>query len=175
MDPDGELATAGPPAGVQGIDHVGVATLDLDATVRWYAEVLGLREIHREVNETQQVVEVMLAGATDDGAQVQVLAPTGPSSPIAAFLDRRGAGVQHVAYRVHDIAAVSAQLRSTGVDLLYDSPRLGTRGSQINFVHPRDAGGVLTELVQPAVGVAHSGADRPGGSEERRGPPDQRT
>jgi methylmalonyl-CoA/ethylmalonyl-CoA epimerase len=81
---------------------------------------------------------------------VQLLAPLSPGSPIARFLDRRGPGVQQVAYRVEDIEATSKALRDKGLHLLYDEPRRGTAGSRVNFVHPKDAGGVLVELVEPA-------------------------
>ena len=80
----------------------------------------------------------------------KVLAPLNEQSTIAKFLDRSGAGVQQVAYRVDDVDAVSATLRERGVRLLYDVPKRGTAGSRVNFVHPKDAGGVLVELVEPA-------------------------
>ena len=78
-----------------------------------------------------------------------------PDSPIGRFLDRNGPGIQQMAYRVADIDAACAALREKGVRLLYDDPRRGTAGSRINFVHPRDAGGVLVELVQPAPKGGH--------------------
>ncbi len=83
---------------------------------------------------------------------MQLLAPLTPESTIAKFLDRSGPGVQQVAYRVTDVEAVSATLRERGLRLLYDAPRRGTAGSRVNFVHPKDAGGVLVELVEPAAG-----------------------
>jgi methylmalonyl-CoA/ethylmalonyl-CoA epimerase len=139
--------------GAIAIDHVGIATADLEATVELYATAFGMREVHREVNTEQQVVEVMLAAA-DDGtaARLQVLAPLGPESAIARFLDRSGPGLQQLALRVTDIAATEARIRQQGLRLLYPQSRSGTAGSKINFVHPKDAGGVLVELVQPAAG-----------------------
>jgi methylmalonyl-CoA/ethylmalonyl-CoA epimerase len=89
-------------------------------------------------------------GDPGTGAAVQLLAPLGPTSTIAKFLDRSGPGLQQLAYRVTDIEAAMQALRATGVRLLYDAPRRGTAGSKINFIHPKDAGGVLVELVQPA-------------------------
>jgi methylmalonyl-CoA/ethylmalonyl-CoA epimerase len=89
----------------------------------------------------------------DSGSCIQLLAPLGPDSTIARFLDRKGPGVQQVAYRVTDIEAVGAELRSRGMRLLYDEPRRGTLGSRVNFVHPKDAGGVLVELVEPSTRV----------------------
>ena len=78
------------------------------------------------------------------------LAPASPDSAIAKFLDRSGPGLQQLAYTVADVEATSAALRARGLRLLYDEPRRGTAGSRINFVHPKDAGGVLVELVQLA-------------------------
>jgi len=104
-----------------------------------------------ETNEEQGVREAMLAvGPTPAGGCVQLLAPLSPDSTIGRFLDRHGPGVQQVAYTVADIDAACAALRERGVRLLYDEPRRGTAGSRINFVHPKDAGGVLVELVEPA-------------------------
>jgi methylmalonyl-CoA/ethylmalonyl-CoA epimerase len=131
------------------IDHVGVAVPDLDEAVAFYAEKFGLHKVHEEVNEEQGVREAMLA-VGDSGSCVQLLAPLGPESAIARFLERSGPGIQQVAYRVDDVDAVSAELRARGLRLLYDTPRRGTADSRINFVHPKDAGGVLVELVEPA-------------------------
>ena len=134
------------------VDHVGVAVPDLEAAIAWYTEVLGLEVVHREVNHDQGVAEAMLAppGAAQDGTQVQLLAPLSPQSPIARFLDRSGPGLQQIAYRVADVDHVAAEFRRRGLRLLYDSARPGTRGSRINFIHPKDAGGVLIELVEAA-------------------------
>jgi methylmalonyl-CoA/ethylmalonyl-CoA epimerase len=136
--------------GIVALDHVGVAVGDLDAAVRFHTDVLGLVLVHREVNERQGVAEAMLA-APDAGpgsAEVQLLAPLHDGSPIARFLGRSGPGLQHLAYRVGDVDAACAELRARGVRLLYDRAEAGTRGSRINFVHPKDAGGVLVELVE---------------------------
>jgi methylmalonyl-CoA/ethylmalonyl-CoA epimerase len=136
-----------------GIDHVGVAVPDFDEAVDFYARTFGMRLAHEEVNEEQGVREGMLTvGDGDDPAapRIQLLAPLTPESTIAKFLDRNGPGVQQVAYRVTDVEAVSATLRERGMRLLYDAPRRGTADSRINFVHPKDAGGILVELVEPA-------------------------
>ncbi|MGL5818868.1 MAG: methylmalonyl-CoA epimerase [Phycicoccus sp.] len=134
------------------IDHVGVAVPDLDAAVAFYRDTYGMRLLHEEVNEEQGVREAMM-GVGDSGSCVQLLAPLTPESTIARFLERSGPGIQQVAYRVADVEAVSATLRERGLRLLYDAPRRGTSGSRVNFVHPKDAGGVLVELVEPAPGA----------------------
>jgi methylmalonyl-CoA/ethylmalonyl-CoA epimerase len=138
---------------ITAVDHVGIAVADLDAAIAWYADAFGLVATHEEVNEEQGVREAMLSAPGDaGGAAVQLLAPLRPDSVIGRFLDRSGPGIQQVAYRVVDIDATSAVLRGKGLRLLYDEPRRGTAGSRINFVHPKDAGGVLVELVEPAAG-----------------------
>ncbi|MEV4717671.1 methylmalonyl-CoA epimerase [Micromonospora noduli] len=137
--------------GLRKIDHVGIAVADLDAAINFYQRTFGMRCVHVETNTEQGVREAMLAvGPTTEGGCVQLLAPLTPESTIAKFLDRNGPGVQQVAYTVVDIDVACAALRERGMRLLYDAPRRGTADSRINFVHPKDAGGVLVELVQPA-------------------------
>lgn len=131
------------------VDHVGIAVADLDDAIAWYAETFDLRCVHQEVNEAQGVREAMLA-VGDGQTRLQLLAPLRPDSPIAKFLDRSGPGVQQVAYTVDDVEAVAATLRERGLRVLYDTAKRGTADSRVNFVHPKDAGGVLVELVQPA-------------------------
>ena len=130
------------------IDHVGIAVPDLDEAVAFYRDTYGMRLAHEEVNEEQGVREAMMA-VGDSGSHIQLLAPLSAESTIAKFLDRSGPGIQQMAYRVVDVDAVSSTLRERGVRLLYDEPKRGTAGSRINFVHPKDAGGVLVELVEP--------------------------
>ncbi|MFC5996608.1 methylmalonyl-CoA epimerase [Pseudonocardia hispaniensis] len=140
---------------VTAVDHVGIAVADLDQAIAWYADTLGLMATHTETNEEQGVREAMLSAPGDPGAQIQLLAPLRPDSAIGKFLDRNGPGIQQLAYRVTDIDAASAILRDKGLRLLYDAPRRGTAGSRINFIHPKDAGGVLVELVEPARAATH--------------------
>ncbi len=137
---------------VTAIDHVGIAVPDLDVAIKWYHDHLGMIVLHEEVNEEQGIREAMLSvrGATKGSAQVQLMAPLDETSTIAKFLDKRGPGLQQFAYRVSDLETLSAKLRADGIRLLYDVPRRGTSNSRINFIHPKDAGGVLVELVQPA-------------------------
>jgi len=122
---------------------------DLDAAIAFYADTFGVQSVHEEVNEEQGVREAMLA-VGDGATQVQLLAPLSEESTIAKFIGRNGPGVQQVAYTVADLDEVSRTLRGKGLRLLYDEPRRGTADSRVNFIHPKDAGGVLVELVEPA-------------------------
>jgi methylmalonyl-CoA/ethylmalonyl-CoA epimerase len=131
------------------IDHVGIAVPDLDAAIAFYADTFGIRSVHEEVNTDQGVREAMLE-VGDGSTRIQLLAPLSEDSTIAKFLGRSGPGMQQLAYTVDDVAATSAELRARGLRLLFDEPRAGTAGSRVNFVHPKDAGGVLIELVEPA-------------------------
>src|SRR5664280_1383755 len=135
------------------IDHVGIAVQDLDAAISFYEEKFGLKAVHVETNEEQGVREAMLA-VGDSGSCIQLLAPLRPDSPIGKFLARNGEGIQQMAYGVDDMDATCAQLRSTGVRLLYDTPKRGTAGSRVNFVHPKDAG--RAQLGAGRVHVVHA-------------------
>ncbi|MGZ5401455.1 MAG: methylmalonyl-CoA epimerase [Nocardioides sp.] len=131
------------------IDHVGIAVADLDEAIAFYRDAYGMTVLHEEVNEEQGVREAMV-GVGESGSCLQLLAPLSPESTIAKFLDRSGPGLQQLAFRVTDVEEVSDVLRERGLRLLYDAPRRGTSGSRVNFIHPKDAGGVLVELVEPA-------------------------
>jgi methylmalonyl-CoA/ethylmalonyl-CoA epimerase len=137
---------------VTAIDHVGIAVPDLDVAIKWYHDHLGMIVLHEEINEDQGIREAMLSvrGAAKGSAQVQLMAPLDENSTIAKFLDKRGPGLQQFAYRVSDLEAISDKLRADGIRLIYDVPRKGTANSKINFIHPKDSGGVLVELVEPA-------------------------
>jgi methylmalonyl-CoA/ethylmalonyl-CoA epimerase len=135
---------------VTAIDHVGIAVPDLDEAIAFYRDVLGLELYHQEVNEAQGVHEAMMrphGGA--GGTAVQLLAPLHPDTTIGKFIARKGPGVQQVAYRVTDIDAAADALRAKGLRVMYEQARPGTANSRANFVHPRDTGGVLIELVEP--------------------------
>jgi methylmalonyl-CoA/ethylmalonyl-CoA epimerase len=136
------------------IDHVGIAVPDLDEAIAFYADTFGMKVAHEETNEEQGVREAMVA-VGDTGSHIQLLAPLSPDTTIGKFLERSGPGLQQLAYRVTDIDQVSAILRERGLRLLYDEPRRGTSDSRVNFIHPKDAGGVLVELVEPNREAAH--------------------
>jgi methylmalonyl-CoA/ethylmalonyl-CoA epimerase len=131
------------------VDHVGIAVPDLDAAIAFYRETFGIVSVHEEVNEDQGVREAMLA-VGDGATRIQLLAPLTADSVIAKFIDRNGPGLQQVAFTVDDVEAVADMLRAQGIRVLYETARGGTAGSRVNFVHPKDAGGVLIELVEPA-------------------------
>jgi methylmalonyl-CoA/ethylmalonyl-CoA epimerase len=136
------------------IDHVGIAVPDLDEAIAFYTDKYGMELVHEETNEEQGVREAMM-GVGESGSCIQLLAPLSTESTIAKFLARSGPGIQQMAYRVTDLDAVCETLRSRGLRLLYDTPKRGTSNSRINFIHPKDAGGVLVELVEPAADTHH--------------------
>lgn len=134
------------------IDHIGIACHDLDATVDFYRRTYGFDDVHIEVNEEQGVREAMLKinDAGDGGATyLQLLEPTREDSAVAKFLAKNGEGVHHVAFGTDgDVVEQTADIAGHGVRVLYDAPRHGSMGSRINFLHPKDCHGVLTEIVQ---------------------------
>jgi len=137
---------------VTAIDHVGIAVPDLDVAIEFYFEHFGLQVTHTEVNEEQGVREAMLHAQGDGGTgtAIQLLAPLREDSAIGKFIGRSGPGLQQLAYRVSDVDAAAETLRAKGLRLLYEQAKRGTSNSRVNFVHPKDAGGVLIELVEPA-------------------------
>jgi methylmalonyl-CoA/ethylmalonyl-CoA epimerase len=136
---------------IVAIDHVGIAVADLDAAIALYEKAYGMRCVHVEVNEEQGVREAMMA-VGESGSYIQLLEPLNPDTTIGKFLDKNGPGIQQMAYRTDDLDGLSDQLRAEGMRLLYDEPRKGTAGSRVNFIHPKSAGGVLVELVEPSPG-----------------------
>ena len=127
------------------VDHVGIAVPDLEAAVGEYRRLLGVEPSHRERVEDQGVEEVLFPVGS---SFIQLLGALGPDSPVGRSLATRGPGVHHVAYRVTDIRAALEHLRAEGARLIDESPRPGSRGTLIAFMHPRSIGGVLVELVQ---------------------------
>ena len=132
------------------IDHVGIACHDLDEKIAFYEGTFGLVVASREINEEQGVKEAMLhvADGPAGASYVQLLEPVHPDTPVGRFLARRGEGVHHIGYGVDDVAAALEAIGATGVRLLDRRPRHGSMGAAIAFLHPKDTGGVLTELVQ---------------------------
>jgi methylmalonyl-CoA/ethylmalonyl-CoA epimerase len=130
---------------LRDIDHVGIATRDLDAAVEHYRQTFGIEPGHREVVADQGVEEVLFEVGT---SFVQLLGALGPDTPVGTFLERRGEGIHHVGYRVDEVAAALARLKDLGVPLVDEVPRRGSRGTTVAFVHPKGFGGVLVELVE---------------------------
>jgi methylmalonyl-CoA/ethylmalonyl-CoA epimerase len=131
------------------IDHIGVATEDLEGSLELYEKTFSMPLVHRETVESQGVEAALLD--VGDG-HVELLRPLGPETPVGKYLDKKGPGLHHVAYAVDDIGAVLGKLKEAGVELIDQEPRQGIRNSQVAFLHPKATGGVLTELVQPAEG-----------------------
>jgi methylmalonyl-CoA/ethylmalonyl-CoA epimerase len=129
------------------IDHVGVAVAELESALPFYRDVLGMSLVHLETISDQGVDAALLD--VGDG-HVELIAPLGPETGVARFLEKRGPGLHHIAYRVADIDAALASLAAAGVRLIDERPRTGIRNSRVAFVHPSSTGGVLTEIVQPA-------------------------
>jgi methylmalonyl-CoA epimerase len=129
------------------IDHIGVAVADLDAAIELHTERYGMPLVHRETIAAQGVEAALL----DVGeSHVELLSPLGDETPVGRFLAKNGPGLHHVAYAVEDVDAALRSLRDQGLRAIDETPRAGIRGSRIAFLHPKTAGGVLTELVQPA-------------------------
>jgi methylmalonyl-CoA epimerase len=126
------------------VHHTGIVVADLDAAAASYV-ALGFDDPHRFAVPEQGIEAITFS--CGDGF-VELIAPTDPDGPIARFMAKRGEGVHHVAYRVDDIAAALAELKSRGVRLIDETPRSGAHGWQVAFIHPEAANGVLTELVQ---------------------------
>ncbi|UCE58191.1 MAG: methylmalonyl-CoA epimerase [Phycisphaerales bacterium] len=129
------------------IDHLGIAVRSLDEASRLYRDVLGLASGGTEEIPDQQV---KVAFFQIGEVRIELLEPTSEESPIAKFLDKRGPGLHHVAYRVADLSATLAAMQAGGVKLIDEAPRTGAHGMKIAFAHPKSTEGVLTEFCEPA-------------------------
>ena len=132
------------------IDHIGIACRDLEEKIELFSRTFELTVVAREVNEEQGVKEAMLhiADGEGGGSYIQLLEPLSDDSPVGKFLAKRGEGVHHVAFGVPDVAEAMTTIGEKGVRLLDERPRHGSMGSRIAFLHPKDVGGMLTELVE---------------------------
>lgn len=129
------------------VDHIGVAVEDIDASLELYERDYGMTLVHREIVAEQGVEAVLL----DVGENhIELLAATGPDTHVGKFIAKKGPGMHHVAYQVDDIEATLAALKEAGLKLIDETPRIGIRNSRVAFLHPKTAGGLLTEIVQPA-------------------------
>ncbi len=126
------------------IAHIGVAVADIDQSLAFYREVLGL-EPHHGPEERDGATIVSLSFGE---SEVELLQPVGPDGPIAKFLAKRGPGIHHVCYRVIDLDAALARCRAAGYRLIDDQPRIGVGGKRIAFIHPKATTGILIELTE---------------------------
>ena len=135
------------------VDHIGIAVADLEEGKRLYGGILGLQLVFEEEVPTERV---RVAAYDGGGLRLELLASTDPDGPIGRFVKRHGPGIHHVCYRVEDVAAVLAHLRTQGLRTLDETPRPGAGGCQVAFVHPKSVGGVLVELSQPPAEGGHA-------------------
>jgi len=134
------------------IDHIGVATEDIEGAIALYGESLEMALAHRETIDSQGVEAVLFD--VGDG-HVELLRPLGPDTPVGRWMARNGPGLHHVAYAVADIDAAIVKVGKAGLRLIDEQPRQGIRGSRVVFLHPRSTGAVLTEIVEPASEGTH--------------------
>lgn len=127
------------------LDHVAIAVKNLEASVRYYVEVLGFAEPELEEVADQQVRTAIFGHAT---GRIELICPTSPDSPVGKFLEKRGEGLHHICVEVPDIEAALRDLKAKGAQLIDQTPRIGAGGARIAFIHPKGAHGVLTELRQ---------------------------
>ena len=127
------------------IDHLGIAAKSIEEALKFWADSLGLDNVHTETVADQKVNVAMLPLGD---SRIELLEPTSKDSPISKFLEKRGGGIHHIAIEVEDIEASLRQMRDAGVRLIDEAPRVGAEGCLVAFVHPSSANGVLLELVQ---------------------------
>jgi len=130
---------------VSKVDHIGIAVANLDETLKFYTDVLGLK-LHGTETVTEQKVRVAFLPMGD--TEIELLESTDPEGPIAKFIETKGQGIQHIAFRVDDIEKSLAELKAKGVRLIDEKPRYGAGGAKIAFLHPKATNGVLVELCQ---------------------------
>lgn len=127
------------------INHLGIATRGIEDALKFWGDALGLENVHTEIVKDQKVRVAMLPIGE---SRIELLEPTSEDSPISKFLEKRGGGIHHIAVEVDDIEASLARLKSEGMRLIDETPRIGAEGCLVAFVHPSSANGVLLELVQ---------------------------
>lgn len=148
-----------PPFSIVGIDHLGIVPKDIKQARWFFASVLGLPDRGSEIVASEGVRVQMLtskhdaphasvqAEETTKDPKLELLEPEGATNPLTSYLEKKGGGIHHLAFRVTDIRAAVAYLKQQGVLLINETPRSGAHGSEIVFVHPKSTGGILVELV----------------------------
>ncbi|SHI07578.1 methylmalonyl-CoA epimerase [Sporanaerobacter acetigenes] len=130
---------------VQKVDHIGIAVKNLDEALKFYEDVLGLKCAGSEVVEEQKVkVAFLPIGDTE----VELLESTEEDGPIAKYVEKKGEGIQHIAYRVANIEEAIEEMKSKGIRMIDEKPRYGAGGAKIAFLHPKSTHGVLIELCE---------------------------
>jgi methylmalonyl-CoA epimerase len=131
---------------LRSLSHIGLAVRDLDAAIDLYQRVFGLELIHRWEAEADGMEAASLRVGE---LEIELMQPTGPDTPVGRFLERRGEGVHHMAYRVDDVASALEEARAAGLEAIDQGPRSGGDGhTLVAFLHPKSTLGVLTELEQ---------------------------
>jgi len=127
------------------IDHIGIAVRDLEKTISFYRDLIGL-----DFKGTEEVEEqkVKVAFFPLGESKMEFLEPTEPNSPVGKFIEKKGEGVHHLAFRVDNLEAKLEHLKAQGIELIDEKPRYGAGGARIAFLHPRSTGGVLVELCE---------------------------
>lgn len=127
------------------IDHLGIAVNSIDDGKNFWSEILGLKF---EGSETVEAQKVTTAFFPVGESEVELLESTSPDGPVAKFIDKKGTGFQHVAFRVANIEEALEELKEKGIQLIDQTPRIGAGGAKIAFLHPKATGGVLVELCE---------------------------
>lgn len=130
---------------VKHIDHIGIAVKDMAQAKRFYEEILGLK-LHGVEEVSDQKVKVAFFPITD--SEIELLESTQPDGPVAKFIEARGEGIQHIAFRVENLEEALSELKAKGVRLIDEKPRKGAGGAKIAFIHPKETNGVLVELCE---------------------------
>ncbi|MBT3259674.1 MAG: methylmalonyl-CoA epimerase [Deltaproteobacteria bacterium] len=130
---------------IKNIDHIGIAVKSIEQAGKFYTDVLGL-DIEDIETVAEQKVNVAFIPITD--SEVELLESVAPDGPVAKYIEKRGEGIQHIAFRVDDINQCLAELKEKGVRLIDQTPRHGAGGAKIAFIHPKETNGVLVEICE---------------------------
>ncbi|MFH2012698.1 MAG: methylmalonyl-CoA epimerase [Pseudomonadota bacterium] len=128
---------------IKKIDHIGIAVKSSDMTLKFYEDVMGIKSVGSETVEEQKVTTVFLPIGD---SELELLESTSPEGAIARFIEKRGEGIQHIAFRVENIEEALKELKEKGIKLIDEAPRKGAGGAKIAFLHPKSTYGVLIEL-----------------------------